>query len=88
MTRMAASKARQDFSETLNQVAYKGKRIVLHRRGKDVAALVPVEDLALIEKIEDRIDLEEAEKILAEMENKGEKPIPWEQVKKNLGLES
>ena len=88
MTRMAASKARQDFSETLNQVAYKGKRILLHRRGKDVAALVPVEDLALIEKIEDRIDLEEAEKILADLEEKGEKPIPWEQVKKNLGLES
>lgn len=87
MTRMAASKARQDFSETLNQVAYKGKRILLHRRGKDVAALVPVEDLALIERIEDRIDLEEAEKILADMESGRANPIPWDQVKKELGLE-
>jgi len=86
MTRMAASKARQDFSETLNQVAYKGKRILLHRRGKDVAALVPVEDLALIEKIEDRIDLEEAQKILAEMESGRTDPIPWDRVKKELGL--
>ncbi len=88
MTRMAASKARQDFSETLNQVAYKGKRILLHRRGKDVAALVPVEDLALIERIEDRIDLEEAEKILTRLEDGTESPIPWEQVKRRLGLES
>ena len=86
MTRMAASKARQDFSETLNLVAYKGKRIVLHRRGKDVAALVPVEDLELIEKLEDRIDLEEAGKILADLEAGREKSIAWEQVKKELGL--
>ncbi len=88
MNRMAASKARQEFAETLNQVAYKGRRILLHRRGKDVAALVPVEDLALIEKIEDRIDLEEAAKILTDMKNGSEKPVPWKQVKKELGLES
>ncbi len=87
MTRMAASKARQEFSETLNQVAYKGKRILLHRRGRDVAALVPVEDLALIEKLEDRIDLEDAKKILAKIKRGREKTIPWKQVKKQLGLE-
>jgi len=86
MTRIAASKVREDFSETVNQVAYAGERIILHRRGKDIAALVPMEDLALIEKIEDLIDIEEAEKILADMEAAGEKPIPWKQVKKELGL--
>ncbi len=87
MTRMAASKVRQEFAETLNQVAYKGKRILLHRRGRDIAALVPVEDLALIEKIEDRIDLEEAARILADIKAGREKPIPWKRIKDELGWE-
>ena len=39
------------------RVAYKGERIVLERHGKDVAALVSVEDLELLEELEDRTDL-------------------------------
>lgn len=81
MPRMSASKARDEFSDTLNRVAYKGERIVLRRRGKDVAVLVPVEDLELLEQIEDRIDVEEAKKARAE---KG--TIPWKRLKKDLGL--
>ncbi len=86
MTRLASGKVRQDFAETVNRVAYGGERIVLHRRGKDLAALVPVEDLALLEELEDRLDAQEAEKILAQAKAKGEKPIPWEQAKKKLRL--
>ena len=70
----------------MNRVAYGRERIVLHRRGKDLAALVPVEDLVLLEQLEDRLDLEEAEKILAKSKARGEKPIPWEKAKKKLGL--
>ena len=81
MTRMSASKARDEFSDALNRVAYKGERIVLRRRGKDVAVLVPVEDLKLLEEIEDRIDIEAAKKALKE---KG--GIPWTKLKKELGL--
>ena len=78
---MQASKARDTFSETLNQVAYKGTRIMLQRRGKPIAALVTVEDLELLEKIEDRLDLEAARVAL-----KDPGAIPWEKVKKKLGL--
>ncbi|MBI5576434.1 MAG: type II toxin-antitoxin system prevent-host-death family antitoxin [Deltaproteobacteria bacterium] len=81
MTRMSASKVRDEFSDALNRVAYKGERIVLRRRGKDVAVLVPVEDLELLEEIEDRIDIEAAKKALKE---KG--GISWKQLKKELGL--
>jgi prevent-host-death family protein len=86
MTRLAAAKVRQDFAETVNRVAYGRERIVLHRRGKDLAALISLEDLALLEKLEDRLDAEEAEKILAESKAKGEKPIRWEKAKKALRL--
>jgi len=81
MTRMDASKARDEFSDALNRVAYKRERIVLRRRGKDVAVLVPVEDLKLLEEIEDRIDVEEAKKSLRE---KG--GFEWKKLKKELGL--
>jgi prevent-host-death family protein len=86
MTRLAAAKVRQDFAETVNRVAYGRERIVLHRRGRDLAALISLEDLALLEKLEDRLDAEEADKILAESKAKGEKPIHWEKAKKALRL--
>ena len=85
-TRVAVREARVSLADLLNRVAYRGERIVLHRRGKDAAALVPVEDLRLIEELEDRIDVEEARRILAEMKRTGEKPIPWSKAKKQLGL--
>lgn len=81
MSRLSASAARDDFSETLNRVAYKGERILLERRGKDVAALVPMEDLELLEKLEDRMDLEEARKALREPGS-----VTLEKLKTSLGL--
>jgi prevent-host-death family protein len=86
VTRLASGKVRQDFSDTINRVAYGGERIVLHRRGKDVAAVIPIDDLTLLEELEDRLDLEDAERILAEAKAKREKPIPWEKAKKKLAL--
>ncbi len=53
MKRVEASVARQQFSDTLNTVAYGKRRVMLRRHGKDVAALVPVEDVKLIEECED-----------------------------------
>jgi len=84
--RLPAGKVRQDFAETVNRVAYGGERIVLHRRGRNLAALIPLEDLALLEELEDRQDAEEARKALADAKAKGEKPIPWAQAKKKLDL--
>ena len=81
MARLSASKAREDFAEVVNRAAYKGERTLLHRRGKDVAAVVPVADLVLLEEIEDRMDLEAARKAIKEPGT-----ISWEQVKKHLGL--
>ena len=81
MTRLSATRAREEFSDTLNRVAYGGERIVLHRRGKDLAALVSVEDLQLLRELEDRLDLEAARRAMKE---KG--TLSWEDVKSELGL--
>jgi len=82
MTRLPASEARIRFAEVVNDVAYRGERVVLQRHGKDVAAVVPVEDLALLEELEDRIDLEAARKALRD-----KKPaIAWDALKRELGI--
>jgi prevent-host-death family protein len=86
MARLAVSKAHEAFSGTINRVAKKKQRIVLQRRGKDVAVLVPLEDLALLEELEDRQDLEDFRAAKEEWERDGRKTIPWEKVKADLGL--
>lgn len=56
MATITTSEARQTFSEIVNKVAYAKERVVVARRGKRLVAVVPVEDLELIEEIEDRLD--------------------------------
>lgn len=74
MKRMNTTAVWEGLSDVLNQVAYAEERLVLNRRGKDVAALVSMEDLLLLQVLEDKLD------------NEAGVSIPWEQVKKEVGL--
>jgi prevent-host-death family protein len=56
MMRLAASQARERFSEILNEVAHGNKRMVLQRHGRDVAAVISAEDLKRFEELERRAD--------------------------------
>lgn len=81
MARVAASEARERFSAILNEVAFGGERVLLHRHGKNVAAVVPIEDLELLEALEDRMDLDTARKALAD---RGPR-VNWEKLNRELG---
>jgi prevent-host-death family protein len=83
---VSVSKVQNNLTEALNRVINEQERVVLQRRGKDVAAIVSIEDLKLLQKLEDRADLRAVRRELARMKATGEKPVPWEQVKKELGL--
>jgi antitoxin Phd len=82
MIRLSTSELRKDTADALNRVAYRGDRIALQRRGKDVAVIVSVEDYELLRAIEDRADMETIRKIKAEP---GE-DVLWDDLKKELGL--
>ena len=71
MTRHSAAKLRGNFSEVINQVAYSKDRVVLTRHGKDLAAVIPIEDYKLLEEMEDRIDIREAKKALTDVKKHG-----------------
>lgn len=76
--------ARQNFSDLINRVAYGKDRILLTRRNRPLVAVVPIEDVALLEELEDREDLKAARAALREVKRKG--TIPWPQIKKESGL--
>jgi antitoxin (DNA-binding transcriptional repressor) of toxin-antitoxin stability system len=81
MKTVEACQLRKEISDALSMVAYSGERIEIKRHDKPVAALVSVDDLAMLRAIEDRFDVELAKKALRE---KG--AIPWSKAKKSLGL--
>ena len=88
MTTVTTKEARDQLSELVSRAAYGKERIVLTRRGKGIAALIPLDDLQLLEqflqRLEDESDLKAARKALAEAKREG--TVPWEKVKEELGL--
>ena len=81
MSRIAVIDARKDLADVLNRAAYGKERVVLTRRGKDVAAIVPIDDLNILEAIEDHMDLKESEKILGRVRAGSEQLLSLDEVK-------
>jgi len=86
-TRLNVSKAREEFPDVVKRAAYAKERTIVSRRGKDLAALIPIEDLRLLERLAqqemDRIDREDAHAALKEAEERGS--IPLEDLMRELG---
>ena len=80
MTTIPISEAREHLADLGNRVCLRGERVVVERRGKSLFALVPVEDLELLERLEDKLDLD-AIRAARDEPTKG-----WAEVKKALGL--
>lgn len=78
----STSTARTQFADIVSRAEYAGEHTIIHRRKKPVAAVIPIADLKLIERLEDAIDIADARKAIKE---KGEN-IPWARIKKELNL--
>ena len=77
---VGASAALQSFPELIERVKHTGNRILVERRGREMAALVPVDDLRILEALEDAADLAVVKARLRE------KTVPAETVFRKLGL--
>lgn len=83
MATISVTEARDEFADLVNRVAYGHERIVVARRGREVVAIVPAEDVALLELLENEIDLAAARAALADPANAG--PLDWSGVRARLG---
>jgi prevent-host-death family protein len=78
------TEVRSTIAELVNRVHYRGERVIIRRSGKELAAVIPVRDLRLLEQLieeaEDRIDVAEAKRIADEEPES----IPWEDARRDL----
>lgn len=81
------SQARQQLAAIIDRARSEHAPVYLERHGKRVAAVIDSDDLDhLIDLAEDMADIRAAEAARVEMRETAETPIPWEQVKADLGL--
>ena len=77
---MKVADAQNKLADALKRVARRGSASPLERRGKTVGALVSVEDLELLQRLEDEADIKAARKALKEKSG-----ITLEDLKKKYG---
>ncbi len=84
MADISTADARRNLAELVNRVAYGKERVVLTRHGKQLCALVPIEDLSFL----DRLRAAAARQDVAEarQEQEGGATITWSELKDELGL--
>jgi prevent-host-death family protein len=79
--------ARNQFATIIDRARSAHEPVYVTRRGRPVAAVIDADDLnRILELAEDMSDIRATEAARAEMQATGETPIPWEQVKADLGL--
>jgi prevent-host-death family protein len=81
---MSTAEARENLAELVNRVAYGKERIVLTRHGKEVAALVPIEDLGVMAKLRRLLRRREVKQALEEVEARG--GVSWSELRRDLEL--
>ena len=81
---VSVSEARETFADVVNRVAYRNERVLVTRRGKTIAAIIPMEQVEFLERAEDEYDVRMAQEALAGLEHTP--AVPLEQVERELGL--
>ena len=58
--------AKEEFSELINRVSHSKERIILTRREKEIAVIIPMEDYVLLQASQNKHDLHAAMEALKE----------------------
>jgi antitoxin Phd len=80
--KISTADARKNFSHIVDRVSFGKESVILTRRGEEVAALIAMDELKLLQELEDRIDIADA---IQATHEPGE-DIPAEQFWKKLDL--
>jgi prevent-host-death family protein len=78
------AEVRRNLADLMGRVAYGKESVVVTRHGKGMAALVPVEDLALLNRVRAYVQRRQAEDALRELDTG--QTVAWSELKGELGL--
>ena len=81
---VSVADARNDLAELLNRVAYGKQRLVITRHGRELAAVVPVDDLKLMTRLRRFVARKDVARALAALD--AGQTSSWEQLRKELAL--
>ena len=84
VTAVTVADARSGLAELLNRVAYGKERLVITRHGREIAAIVPVEDLHLSDRLRRFVARKDVARALADVD--AGRSASWEKLRAELGL--
>jgi len=87
MTSVTTVELRDAIADIMNRAAFGKERFEVTRDGKALAAIMPVEDIRLLEELEDRLDAVLARDGIEAYDTGMEEAVPLKQAKAELGLE-
>jgi prevent-host-death family protein len=85
-TLMNTIEAKEQFADLINRVAHNKERVILTRRGNEIAAIISLDDFALLQHSQDKHDLHDATEALKEARLTG--TLTLEQLKEDTGDQS
>lgn len=84
MKPISTADARKNMAELVSRAAYGGERFVVTRHGKELAAIVPVGDATVLERVRALLEKRDYEAAMEAMAELG--TVPWEEVRRDLDL--
>lgn len=84
MESVSTAEARKNLAELFNRAAYGGERFVVTRHGKELVAIVPLEDVGLVARLRSLLSREELQRALEEVEEEG--TVSWSELKSEMGV--
>lgn len=82
---VSLTELRESLPDTIGRVAHGKERLLIKRHNRPVAAVVPMDDVRLLEMLDDMLDLKAAAEALEEIASGGELKSAAE-LRKELGL--
>jgi len=84
MEPVSTADARRNMAELVNRAAYGGERFIVTRHGKELVAIVPVEEASLLDRVRGFLEARDFEAALREITEAGTES--WDDVRRELDL--
>ena len=84
MKQITTAEARKHMAELVNRAAYGKERFVVTRHGKELVAIVPLEDVTLLDRLRALLSKKDFEAAVAEIDDLG--TTSWTDVRRELDI--